>query len=285
MNIPVIASALILLVLPLSAQSPQGDKVDLAKAKEPDTLKVLFVGNSYTFMWDVPGQLQAMAAKGPLKKKLYVHALTWGGKTLDFYWKQIEKEAPTGNVGKLLDAIKWDVVVLQRWENDKVEEVVPKFAGLIKSKNSDTRILLYAWGGAGKMDEEAKPPVEVMQSHLKAAELTGATVVPVAWAWYHFRINHPGVQDVADDGWHPGKVRAYMTASMLYATLFHQSPVGLPFRQWQTWAPPESKGMGKVTDEEAKDLQTLAWDAVVKHSNDPFFTKLRKNAAVEPVAE
>jgi hypothetical protein len=272
-----IAATLVLSVLPLFAQSPQGDTVDLAKANQPDTLKVLFVGNSYTFMWDVPGQLQAMAAKGPQKMKLYVHALTWGGKTLDFYWSQIEKKATTGNVENLLDAVKWDVVVLQRWENDKVEEVVPKFAELIKSKNPGTKILLYAWGGAGKMDEEANPPEKIMESHLKAAELTGATVVPVAWAWYNFRINHPGVQDVADDGWHPGKVRAYMTASALYATLFHESPIGLPFRQWQTWAPPESKGTGIVTDEEAATLQKLAWDAVVQHSNDPIFVEMRKN--------
>jgi len=80
-------AALILSAIPLSAQSPQGDKVDLAKANQPNTLKILFVGNSFTFMWDVPGQLQSMAVKGPQKKKLYVHALTWGGKTLDFYWR------------------------------------------------------------------------------------------------------------------------------------------------------------------------------------------------------
>lgn len=285
MKILFAAIVLFLTAIPLPAQSPQGDKVDLAKANQPDTLKVLFVGNSFTFMWDVPGQLQAMAAKGPQKKKLYVHALTWGGKTLDFYWRQIEKKATSGNVENLLDATQWDVVILQRWGDDKVEEVVPKFAGLIKSKSPDTKVLLYAWGGAGKMDQEAKPPEKVMESHLKAAELTGATVVPVAWAWYNFRINHPGVQDVADDGWHPGRVRAYMTASALYATLFHESPIGLPVRQWQTWAPPEGKGMGKVTDEEAADLQQLAWDAVVKYSNDPFFVEIRKNTPAEPVAK
>lgn len=82
-----LVAALLLAVIPLSAQGPQGDTVDLAKANQPDTLKVLSVGNSYTFMWDVPGQLQAMAAQGPRKKKLYVHGLTWGGQTLNFYWK------------------------------------------------------------------------------------------------------------------------------------------------------------------------------------------------------
>lgn len=278
MKILLLLSATILLELhPLRAQSPQGDTVDLEKANQPDTLRVLFVGNSYTFMWDVPGQLKEMAAKSPAKRSLYVHGLTWGGQTLEFYWRQIEKKAATGNVEKLLDTVPWDVVVLQRWDKDKVEEVVPKFAELIRRKNPKTRILLYAWGGAGKMDEEAKPPEDVMKAHLKAAELADATVVPVAWSWYGFRTTHPGVKDVADDGWHPGKVRAYMTASAFYATLFHESPVGIPFRQWQTWAPPESKGAGKVTDEEAADLQGLAWDAVVQHSNDPFFVEMRKN--------
>jgi len=82
------------------------------------------------------------------------------------------------------------------------------------------------------MDQEAKPPEKVMKSHLKAAELTGATVVQITWARYQFRVNHPGGQDVADDGWHAGRVRAYTTSSALYAPLFHETPVGLPCLQW-----------------------------------------------------
>jgi hypothetical protein len=262
-------------VSPLPAQSPQGDKVDVEKANQPDTLKILFVGNSYTFMWDMPGLLQKMAAQAPKKKKVFVHALTWGGQSLNFYWRQIEKKAESGNVETLLGAADWDVVVLQRWGDDQVAEIVPKFAELIHNKHPNAKILLYAWGGAGKKDEEAKPPEKLQEAHEKAAQKTGAIIVPVAWAWYQFRINHPGAQDVADDGWHPGRVRAYMTASALYATLFHESPVGLPVRSWQAWAPPEGKGKGKgqVTDEEAADLQQLAWDAVQKYSNDPFFWK------------
>lgn len=259
---------------PLAAQSPEGDTIDLEKANVPGQIRVLFLGNSYTFMWNMPGILRDMAAKANPPVKIFTHQLTWGGQTLSYYLKRTLAGEAKGNAGNLINAVKWDYVVLQRWDKDVVPEIVPKWAEIIKKNHPKTKILIYAWLSDGK-DNPGSDPAWVQQQAQLAADKTGATIVPVAWAWAQFRKDHPGVKDVADDGWHPGAVRAYMTACAFYATILHQSPVGNPVREWYTWAPPESKGRGKLTPEMAADLQKIAWDAVRQHSNDPKFKFMR----------
>ena len=79
------------LALPLWAQAP---------------LRVLFVGNSYTYVNDLPGMFTRLAAAGKPAVKVETQSIVVGGATLRMHIN-------SGAVTKALAASHWDYVVLQ----------------------------------------------------------------------------------------------------------------------------------------------------------------------------
>ena len=91
-----------------------------------------------------------------------------------------------------------------------------------------------------------------MQEQLNAAyggiaKELGLLVAPVGRAWQ----KDPSPDLWQADGSHPSEMGSYLTACILYATIFRESPEGLP----------PSSGL---STEAARNLQILAQDTVLK---------------------
>lgn len=246
-----------------------------ASAAPASSARVFFLGNSYTLFWNLPGLFKDLANAGQPDVKVETAFFTRGGKNLEYYWKNWQEGATDDatippELGRLL-GFGWDYYVLQSYGDDipaDLANYVPKFAEWIRSKNPRAKILLYFWA-----EKDGKTGIaRLAPAFEKIARAQNVILVPVGYAWIKQREEQPdGWQ--APDGWHPGYRRAYMTASALYATIFHASPVGLPVYSWswKTYNLPDPKTQPDFTlaPDEARHLQQLAWDAVRQHSNDP----------------
>src|SRR4051794_38460671 len=98
-------AACVYMLLQSRSQSPLRE---LASSDDPNAFKVLFIGNSYTFVNELPVMLAQLCKASDPQQPLKFREVVIGGATLETHWEQ-SKEA--------LAAIRgdgpWDVVVLQ----------------------------------------------------------------------------------------------------------------------------------------------------------------------------
>ena len=78
-----------------------------AFAQEKDPIKILFVGNSFTYFWNTPELVEAIGQE--LDTPINARQSTVGGSNLEQHWK----EERNTNTIKLLEQEKWDYVILQ----------------------------------------------------------------------------------------------------------------------------------------------------------------------------
>jgi hypothetical protein len=211
-----------------------GFMATMATAKAQDTLSVLFIGNSFTFMNEMPIMFKEIAAsKG---KTVHVEYFTEGGKSLEYHSTQ-EKTY------KAIKSRKWDYVVLQELSNtpaqpdSKTEKIsLPFFKQLADSvrNNCDcTQIMLYmTWGYKnGNSQWSEINTYETMQAritntYMRYTDLLQAQVAPVGMVWSQFRTSYPAIELYDPDNFHPSKLGSYLSASTFYAAIFGESPYG-----------------------------------------------------------
>ena len=104
----ILLTILLLLPLGVAAQSRQS-----APAPKQDSLRLLFIGNSYTYYNDLPAMVYEIAKTQ--KKKLSVKSITKGGERLRGHLKN-EK------VRKALTEEHWDFVILQEQSSDPARQ-------------------------------------------------------------------------------------------------------------------------------------------------------------------
>ena len=213
-----------------------------------DLMKVLFIGNSYTYYNNLPGMLQALSnAAG---KTLETAMVTSGGKSLEWHWYNPET----------LDAIdkgQWDSIVLQDHslraveEPDKLRSAVTKLAARIRKV--DAIPLLYpTWARQhipGMQDA-------ITETYVRVAREIDAMVAPVGCAWRKARVASPGLSLHVEDRSHPSMLGSYLAACVFYATLFGETPVGVP----NAFRLPD--GVTAVDKDKAVLLQETAWASV-----------------------
>jgi hypothetical protein len=261
---------------------------EAAQAAGPP-LEVLFIGNSYTSVNDLPAQLAALAdAAGGRKIQTGAHLV--GGCTL-------ERHVQEKTALEKIRARKWDVVVLQ--DNSLQPILNPqstcRYARIldweITSRGAKTVFYLtWARRHIPQMQNGADPVASpdyaraIYQAsgataaisfenwrtgHARglAAGLNGAyfaiakelhaAVAPVGPAWQKALAADPRLVLHQSDQSHPTPTGSYLAACVFYATLFHKSPVGLPGELTQG-----SRVLVQVAPDEAKWLQRIAWQAV-----------------------
>jgi hypothetical protein len=187
--------------------------------------KVLFVGNSYTYFWNLPQCVSAMTQTDSLQ--LITRQSTNGGVNLSQHWhskKDLETRA-------ILEQDNFDIVVLQdhsmRAINspDSLQFYGHKFADLISHKGA--KVFLYmTWA------REWNPYMQktITEQYGLLAESINATIVPVGPAWQKAKEMRSDIDLYDPDGSHPSPTGTYLTACVFYGVLTGQSPVGLPAR-------------------------------------------------------
>ncbi len=212
------ARVLICLFLFVST-SPAISQTEAAVAgDQDDTLRVLFVGNSYTAYFNLPAQVQAMCDHAGIDAK--IEMTTAGGKS--WRWHFEEGKAP----GRIAEG-GWDFVVLQDFSRgaldkpEEFDEFGEKMIGLIEDVGAKP-VLYLTWARQHLPEDQAT----LTGMYASLAQRTGAAVAPVGVAWRHWFDKVPDAPLHRSDRSHPNRAGTYLAACVFYATLTGQSPVG-----------------------------------------------------------
>ena len=209
----------------------------------PATLKVLFIGNSFTARNNLPGMIGGLAdAAGA---KLDHRLLSIGGASL-------RSPRNRGEAPKAIEGGGWDYVVLQEQSTlpvknaARMHENVRLFDPVIKAAGAKPALYMTWARSHAPYAQQA-----ITDAYESIGRELGATVVPVGRAWQRFLGKHdkPVLHD--KDGSHPTVAGSYLAACVFFAMLFGQSPVAIGYS-------PEP-----LTAADVKLLQQAAW-AVVK---------------------
>lgn len=217
----------------LFAPVVRGDLAD-AESTRPG-IRVLFVGNSFTFRNDLPGLVQRL---GGTREPIYAVSLTAPGWTL-------AGASHTRRLTRLLGQVSWDDVVLQEQSRRPVVDQ-PAFERSVEAldrKVAAPVVLFLTWG---YRDGYAAMQQRLIVAYSAAAARGRARIAPVGIAWAYALQRRPSVHLWSGDGRHPSRLGSYLAACVFYSVLTGHSPVGNAF----------SDGLSKA---DADFAQRIAW--------------------------
>ena len=197
-------------------------------------VRVLFVGNSYTFQNDLPGMLARLLRSGGYEAGVEMSAV--GGWTL-------ADHAASEQTLEMIGSQTWDYVVLQEQSvipalpEERAELMVPAVGALdeqIRRAGAEP-VLLMTWGRRDGLATAGFPDFAAMQAQLatgyrEVGEVVGATVAPAGLAWQQALAEYAALALWAGDGSHPAEAGSYLAACVLYAVIVQRSPEGLAYR-------------------------------------------------------
>ena len=184
-----------------------------------DSLKVLFIGNSFTARNDLPGLIARLALmRGKVLEQRLISA---GGASLRRHWN-------AGEAQKAINDGGFDFVVLQEQctlpiKNPKrMHESIRLFDHAIKDAGGKT-VLYMTWARQHAPETQQA----ITDAYCGIGRELGAVVVPVGVAWQNILRKHdcPVLHD--RDQSHPTLAGSYLAACVFLGTLFKESPVGL----------------------------------------------------------
>lgn len=225
---------------------------------DSECTQILFIGNSYTSVNDLPGTLTRLINSS--EHRIEATMIAPGG----WFLADHVKSAETIN---LINSQKWDFVVLQ--EQSQVPASIQMRAtqtypaartlvGNIKA-NGSTPMLFITWAHRDGWPEQNIPTYEKMQLAIDDGYTTigqelKVRMSPVGFAWLKMRQQNPQMNLWQDDGSHPNEMGTYLAACVFYASIFHESPEGLSYK-------------GGLSKEDAKLLQQTAASAVLDYAS------------------
>lgn len=232
-----------------------------ASTKSSEPIRVLFVGNSYTSVNNLPLMFTRLSEAGK-KPKVLVETSLRGGWTLNKHWA---KEKPATK--KTIEDSKFNYVIIQEqsqmpFADPKVtHEFGVKLAELAKSKGA-IPVFYLTWARLNQPENQSK----ITAAYRKLGQTVKSPVAPVGLAWESVLKNNKTIKLHRSDKSHPTAAGTYLAACVFYGTIHNQSPVGLPAR---LYSKPSSKGkiVVQLTDAQAKLLQQAAWKAVQEEQN------------------
>jgi len=182
--------------------------------------KVLFVGNSLTYVNDVPALVRALAESA--EDSLAVAMVAYPDYSLSDHLILGDAEAAiTGE--------EWDVVVLQQGPSsleqnrEDLRAVVKVFEPVIRDAGA-VPALYSVWPQSNRMGDFGR----AIDSYALAAADVNGILFPVAEAWLETWRIDPGIVLYATDGLHASAAGSYLAALVIYGKLAGRSPVGLP---------------------------------------------------------
>lgn len=228
---------------------PEATAAQQAIPAPGQALRVLFVGNSYTFSHDLPGLVEQIAEASQAPRPLLTHTVAFPGYSLEQHWER----------GDALSAIQkeaWDFVVLQ----DHSLQSVAAPQALFQASQSFGQAIEATGAQALFFVTWARRDLPSMQDGITLAYARAATqakgrLVPVGPAWERARKDLPKLALYDDDGSHPSPAGTYLAACVFYSTFFARRAGGA-----------EKLAFGELSETELSRLQDTAWTVVGSRS-------------------
>jgi len=204
----------------------------LTTANAGDTLRALFIGNSYTEVNNLPNMVSSLATAGG--DSLYYQVSAPGGQTF-------QQHCSNPTTLSLIAQGDWDFVVLQEQsqrpsfdESQVADEVYPyakRLDSLVHHFSPCAKTVFYMTWGRKNGDASNCvnwPPVctyEGMDSLLQLryttmAQQNESVISPVAKVWRNLRDNHPTLELYQPDESHPSVAGTYAAALSFYTLFF-----------------------------------------------------------------
>lgn len=230
---------------------------ELAQARSQEAgVRVLLVGNSFTYYNGMPQMVQGLADSEPGAPRMFVVSYTESGATLE----QLSGER---RLTQLIAEVPWHTVVLQ--EQSEMLSFAPQqyerfslpYAQALSSRitaDGGHTALEMTWGYQhGDRQNVPGDTYSGMQERLqegydRLGHELNAEVAPVGVAWREALTERPGLNLWAD-GRHPNRAGSYLTACVLYAVLSGRDPVGNTYT-------------GSLDADDALFYQRVAWNVV-----------------------
>ncbi len=204
-------------------------------------LRVLFVGNSYTFSHDLPKILEQIAGATEGGPEITTRMIAEPGWTLQQHWDDRRALAE-------IRGGSWTHVVLQGHSLSTVQaredllEYGRRFDSAIDEAGAQT-VLFQTWA---RRDHPEMLDV-VRDGYGALASATDAVVVPVGEAWAKSWSTNRDLHLWHADGSHPSPAGSYLAAAVFYRTLTGEGCVGA-----------DHAGLGQLDVAEIRFLQELA---------------------------
>jgi hypothetical protein len=184
---------------------------------------VLFVGNSYTYVNQLPFIVSAMAKAKD--KNLTCRMSVAGGATLKDHLDGKRKLKTI----EIIKTKKYHAVILQDQSlrpirnPDLTIRDIGRLCEPIR-KSGATPYLFLTWSRETLLQTQKL----LTQTYVKAAREHEAKIIPVGIAWQNARKQKPGIPLYDDDGSHPSQLGTYLSACVFFTALTGKSPKGLP---------------------------------------------------------
>jgi hypothetical protein len=215
------------------------EEPDLALTPPPSgQTQVLFIGSSYFAYNDLPGMFENLAEAGG--KEVVVMQVIPLGTYLDYH-------ATSGNTISMINSRKWDLVILQgagrivAYPEDAHFDLVSVLNSLEQTihNNCGTTEIMFCmpWAfedgmlwTAGGTDDYFDMQQRIYDNTLTYPDLVDIVISPVGWAWNTIMLEQPPEHYLFDADWnHPSWHGSYLTACVIYSSVFRESVEGSSF--------------------------------------------------------
>lgn len=198
-------------------------------AAQSEPLKVLFIGNSYTHMNDMPKMFDKIAKDAGMN--VHVEKCAQSSATFKIH----AEERP--EVYEAIKSRKWDYIILQGFSRELAFEpnqidstIVPyadKLTKAIYENNPCTNVMFYmTWGykhGYSHREETnsyEKMTYKIRDGYTYLSNYYNVPVVPVGLVWQEVRKSNDKINLYAPDLAHPSKKGSYLVACTFFKSIF-----------------------------------------------------------------
>ncbi|MBN1999546.1 T9SS type A sorting domain-containing protein [candidate division KSB1 bacterium] len=234
----------------------------------PDTVRVLFIGSSYTGYHSLTGLFLNIAKKAG--KPIIV-------KTRLMYGQYLDEIVEYSGTSAAIKMMKWNYIILQDGCHNAaypkthaslipssgyhpLKPILQKYYNMAKNNYSATRIVYFMpWAFKdgmtwikGQTDTYEDMQIKIFNNTLDLLEELDIWTAPVGLAWYRVIQEKPYIELFEPDMSHQSPEGSYLSACVFFSTLFAESCVGNPYT-------------GKIADSTALYFQKIA-SAVVMDS-------------------
>jgi hypothetical protein len=233
----------------------------------PQPKRILMIGNSLTYTYGIPSILEKFAEAS--KKKLSITAHTAGGKDLAWHWANPNR-AGGMTAKEEIEKGGFDLVIVQEYSNvlqkaegrESFQKMAPEYVKAIRAKSM--KAMLYMAHPTAKA-VDAKQLKPIVEGNTEMSQKLDVACAPVALAFIAFNEKYPKIALIdaqTDRKYGTGKAMthqspfgSYLAACVLYAAIYHESPVGLSFA-----GAFDGKKEIPIEAADAKAAQEVAWE-------------------------
>ncbi|MBK9772758.1 MAG: hypothetical protein IPP57_18400 [Candidatus Obscuribacter sp.] len=242
---------------PLKAASGAAWVEQISDSKNPQALKILFVGHSKMYWHDLPKVFAYLMSYRNPNRLLKITEVNGSSYALDDHWRD----------GQALDQLRnngpWDYVVLfektgrpESSDSQLFEKYVSMFDAEARKVHART-VLVENYNA----DDDRSDDASTHQAMLRVASAKQCCLVPIGTAWSDLRLHYPRINLYDADKYHPSLAGTYLMACVLYCYFSQTAADNLPLTLDYEDARDHTNSLTANSDD-GRQIHTAAWSAV-----------------------